>query len=254
MPNVGAYGDPERDISVPEKRRCIGGREPRELVVRDMDLAVVALQFASCGDHLSDERLARRVTLDDARQSRQVSARGHRAELAHRLALQPQYGIRALSRINVAGNAHFREANDVHSLSYGILNTSGDLGKILRDPPFRAAHLNESDSHGTGRGPCWTAAPCRPTAPERMGPRRTPPPELPPPADLPPSSPRRPRAAPLLAAPSGRRALQSRVPLHSAWVRSQRISASIKSSIAPSITAAAFPVSQPVRRSLMFWY
>src|ERR1700733_2503482 len=41
---------------------------------------------------------------------------------------------------------------------------------------------------------------------------------------------------------------------HSPWVRSQRISASMKSSISPSITAVVFPVSRPVRRSLMFWY
>ena len=41
---------------------------------------------------------------------------------------------------------------------------------------------------------------------------------------------------------------------HNPWVRSQRISASMKSSISPSITAVVFPVSMPVRRSLMFWY
>jgi hypothetical protein len=37
------------------------------------------------------------------------------------------------------------------------------------------------------------------------------------------------------------------------WVRSQRISAAMKSSISPSSTAAVLLVSSPVRTSLTFW-
>jgi hypothetical protein len=52
---------------------------------------------------------------------------------------------RSLRWIDIARDAHLREADDVHAASVGGSNLSLDRGQVVVDRAFLAKHLDESD-------------------------------------------------------------------------------------------------------------